>query len=270
MSKMMKCVAGVLLLGILTVHLNAQSGPDNRYLVADHMKVAPGKVQAYLDLELGPWKKIHEARVKAGIIEGWHLYRVRYPHGTNSPHDYVTVTVYSDFNNIDAGWVDMPDSEDGETFDWDAVMAQTTAARDLVCSEIWYWNDGVIVEGLAPYISVNYMKTNGGLRNFMQTEREVAKPIQQALKDAGDRAGWSVYRLMYPRGDGLPYNVATVNFHNDFASLSGTNMDAALKAGHPDATDEDRKAMWERTTSARTLVRKEIWELLESVMAPTE
>ena len=49
------------------------------YARLSYMKVAPGQAESYVRMEREVWKPIHEARLRAGIITGWQLYRVEYP-----------------------------------------------------------------------------------------------------------------------------------------------------------------------------------------------
>jgi hypothetical protein len=100
-------------------------------------------------------------------------------------------------------------------------------------------------------------------------EREIWKPIHQAAKAAGLRAGWYVTALMYPGGSQMPYNYRTVDFFDEFSDLAVDLSLELVQKAHPNATAEAWDAMIQRTLAAREHVRLELWERLDQVEAPS-
>ena len=251
----------------------AQSDSPTLYVKVDYMKVAPGNEEDYVNVERTTWKPIHEARMKAGIITNWSLYSVEYPYGTNADYTYATVNIYDDFSKMKDDYPESvmqtahPDVNENQ---FGEMMAKTLASRDLVRSELWVMHDSVQPDQPAPYIHVNYMKVPSGQgQEYLKLEREIWKPVHQAAKDAGHRAGWAVYSLMYPGGTQRPYNYGTVDFFDEFSDLVVGIPEEVFKKAHPSASEEGWDEIWQRTANARDLVRRELWALVDQVAAPS-
>ena len=264
MSRMMRYLGTLLVVLISMQALHGQSDPDREYLIGDHMKVAPENEDAYIELELGPWKKIHQARLDAGLITGWYFYRVRFPAGKNAWHNYVTITLYKDFEALDKGW-DFPIA--GIDMDMDKLFEKTLKLRDLVCSDAWVTVDFISNDNPSKYARVNYMKPKNGMGNYIETELEVWKPLHQTLVDSGKKSGWGVYVKTLPSGTSLPFNAAAVDFYDSFAALGAGFGMKDIEAAHPGVTEEGWDAMMDRTMESRDAVLSEVWELVDSVAA---
>ena len=257
--------------GLMSLSSLAQSNDGNMYLVTDYMKVEPQAYGDYISLELDHWAKIHQARADNGKIIGWHLYQVVYPGGSKHDFNFVTVTLYDSFSKIDDDWSGMLDWPETLGMTLDELYGRTMNTREWVDSSLWVLNDMVPVEGLADYAEVNYMKVKeGNLANYLEMESEWWKPLHQAMKDQGTRAGWGLYELVLPRGSGLPYTCATVDFHHSFDTVAGGNLAAAILAAYPDADEGDMEDMTEETLKARSMVRTELWRLVGSVLPTPE
>lgn len=121
--------------GALTAALGAAAPP--LVVVVDYMKTAPGREDAYVRLERELWKPVHTARIRAGAMRSWSLYKVRFPHGAAVPYDYVTVNVFDSVADADRdplAW--FPQVHPERTVP--EVMRDTEAARELVRGELWY------------------------------------------------------------------------------------------------------------------------------------
>lgn len=273
MNCIFKSILVPALFSIIALPVFAQTDTSVVYVRVDYMKVAPGKVAEYVDLERKIWKPIHEARMKAGIIASWSLYSVEYPYGTNAEYSHATVNIYDDFNKmkeeypssvIQAGH---PKASEAQI---DEMMAKTLAARELVRSELWVLVESVPTDKPAAYLQVNYMKVAPDQgEEYIKMEREIWKPIHQAAKDAGYRAGWGVYSLMYPGGSQIPYSFGTADFYDEFSDLAASTPQNVLQKAHPEATEEKWNAMWDRTMAAREVVRQELWALLDQIDTST-
>lgn len=250
----------------------AQSDSPTLYLRVDYMKVTPGNEEDYVNVERTTWKPIHEARIKAGIITNWYLYSVEYPYGTNADYTYVSVNIYDDFGKMKDDYpegVMQTAHPDVNEYKFGKMMAKALASRDLVRSELWVMNDSVQPDRPAPYIHVNYMKVAPGQgQEYLKLEREIYKPLHQAAKAAGYEAGWAVYSLMYPRGAQRPYNYGTVDFFDEFSDLVVGIPKEVFKKAHPSVSKKGWDEIWQRTTNARVLVRRELWVLVDQVATP--
>lgn len=124
-------------------------GREPLIYVVDFMKVSPGDGRAYVELEKGPWKAVHEERISRGLMRGWALYEVRYPLGTARPYDYVTVNVFDSFADAERDPALLLESVLPDVSK-DEVLEETLAVRDLVRGEIWYRLDSAGVTALSP------------------------------------------------------------------------------------------------------------------------
>ena len=128
-------LVGAFLAGTLVPSASSQS-KRGRYLKIDYMKIPPGQTLKYRDLELKPWKPIHELRVKQGLINSWKLYGHHLP-GGGADYQYVTTTEFATF-------AAMEDFKYNELFkeaynvEYDGEMQKRTAeTRTLTHSDIW-------------------------------------------------------------------------------------------------------------------------------------
>ncbi|GAB2595261.1 hypothetical protein [Spirosoma areae] len=66
----------VIALLLSSLSLQAQT-PRPIFGIEETMKTLPGKRDEYMKAERGVFKKLHQERVKRGLILGWDLYAVR-------------------------------------------------------------------------------------------------------------------------------------------------------------------------------------------------
>lgn len=127
------------LAGTLVPTAFSQSEETNYVVQVDYMKVAPGKLDEYLEVETEMWKPVHQERVKNGELVSWSLYGRQFPYGTNTEYDYVTVNVFSspeafikgtDFNALFSKVY--PGKDVSQMFE------QTNDSRQLVRGDVLY------------------------------------------------------------------------------------------------------------------------------------
>jgi hypothetical protein len=256
---------------LLAVALAVVAGPalaQSTYVQVDYMKVAPGKDQAYVDLERNVWKPYHQALVDAGRRAGWELYAVRFPAGSEVDYNYATANVFGKFTDMETPFDADVLARVRPGKDLATLASEAQAARDLVRSEAWQLLDEVPAGGpakLSRYIRVSYMKVPaGGEDAYIALERQMWKPIHAQRVADGHAAGWALYALRFPSGAGLDYNFATVESYDQFGQLENPITLEMFKRVHPNADPATLAAMADRTTAVRELVRSELWERLDS------
>lgn len=232
----------------------AQEGPEDEplYVAVDCMKA---RTADYESVETDIWLPVHQELVKQGKKVGWSFYSVLY--GDRSKCDYYTVNTYRGAAQLN----DAPPF--AEVFakvhpdkSWDEVWEKTFASREMPRAELW-----VLVEGLAPashqYAIVNQMFAEDG-DEYVSLEREVYKPVAQALVDAGHRTGWGVYALQAPFGISVPYNFGTVDLTD---SLGPVPWVETVKQAHP---DREYAEINQLTEQIRDFIGSEVWVRLAS------
>jgi len=238
------------------------------YVQVDYMKVAPGKDQAYVDMERNVWKPYHQALVDAGQHAWWGLYGVRSPAGSEVGYSYATVNVFSKFTDMETPFSadvlrKVYPGKDISTFGNEAL-----ATRDLVRSETWQLIDQVPEGGLATparYLLINCMRVpSGGAEAYLQLEREMWKPIHAARVADGYTAGWQLYGLRFPNRTAADCTFGTVESYNKFANLENPVTLDMIKKVHPNADAATIAAISDRTEAVRQLVQQQLWELIDS------
>lgn len=240
---------------------------EQSYVIVEYMKVKPGMEDQYRDCER-VWKLMHQERKKMGLITGWELERVMYPSGINAEYDYLTITHLKNWKGID----ELNNSWNQKT--WDAMTKNLTAEqkdladraeefRDIVKREIWTAADMAFgpAGGMAPYRVENFMKVPAnGWDDWMEMEARFVKPVHESIA-MGNRAGWIMGFMVFPQGAEQPYDVSTIDFYNTWEDMDKSDQ-KAWDAVYPDMS---KGHIGRRIESTRTLVRKEVRRLVDSV-----
>lgn len=276
MSKSLTCIA-IIMATLFTVFgvpaARAQDDTPTTYLQVDYMKVSPENEEEYLDVERSIWKPIHEVRQRAGNLVSWSLYAIRFPSGTNTEYNFVTVNVYSDFsqteNILSYSLVQQAHPGVNEA-DLNEMMNRTLPSRDLVRSEMWMAHDVLAPSSPAKYVTVFHMTVpQGGGADYLTLERDIWMPIHAASIEAGYRSGWGVYSMMFPNGLSEPYNYGTANFFDDYSDTIADFTDEVLRNAHPGFTE----AMWDdvlaRTQEVRSVYDSQLWVLIDTIDTAT-
>lgn len=239
---------------------------DSPFMLVEYMKVKPGMNDKYLESESQHWKPVHQSRVKDGTILDWSLYRIAHPSGTSTEYDYVTVTVFANYDkmenpmNLDHFKTAHPNGNP------DKMMEQTSNSRNLV--------KRLMIEGVnilppsqenyaAKYIQVDYMKVpEGGDQAYMDIETQVWKKMHKVRQKAGKIDAWGMYSVRYPYGTKEPFNYTTANFMSSWKQTGmGIDMEDAKAAG----LSEDGANIMKKTLKARSLVSSELWERVDGL-----
>lgn len=122
--------------------LNNQSGDssfihNSKYYGMDYMNVTEGRSYDYLMLEDDVARPIHEERIENEQMNGWQVFTLISPGGTEYGYNYATGNFYSTLDDIRYGFTDdavlnaHPGTDIPELFD---LIYRT---RNLVRSELW-------------------------------------------------------------------------------------------------------------------------------------
>src|SRR5438309_8489477 len=98
------CAAAALLVvtTIFAPEAKPQDQPKRRILSLDYQKPERGKTGEYIRLEREYWKPVHQDRVSKGKISSWKLYEVSFPNGEGQEYDFVTMTEFANFSDLEA------------------------------------------------------------------------------------------------------------------------------------------------------------------------
>ncbi len=227
------------------------------YLVIDCMKSTSSQ---YADIETDIWKPMHQEMVNQGKKVSWGFYWVLY--GDRSACDYYTVNTVtaSQLNSMDGTMRDVFEKvHPGK--DFDKMMAETAAAREMGRTELWQMIDVIQPEDFT-YVQVNQMSADDESA-YVEMEREVYKPVHEAMVEDGTTAGWGLYRLVSPHGSAVGYNFGTADFLH---TLGSVEWDSWLRKVHPDRDPDEIGAQLD---DARDFLKGDVWLLMDRT-APAE
>ena len=234
------------------------------FAIVDYMKVKPGDVDKYLNVEKMIWKPMHQERIQQGKIIGWHLYEVRYT-GSDDDYNFVTVTLFDNPANLENPWAGIDAGKILPGKDIAKVFEETLSSRNLVKSNLIIRQASAYPDG-GPvpfkYLQVDYMKVKPGEEgNYIDVEKNIWLPIHKEFIKAGTRVGWSLWSQQFPGGSELDHQFAAVNYFSDFSKIGMANYVDAFNKAHP---GKDINELFEKTGKSRDLVRSELWELLDA------
>jgi len=105
--------------------------------IANYMKCKPGvSMSDYINVEASIWKPVHKVMLEKGKREGWGMYVLELPYGTEMPYDAITVDFYNSMEQyMNSQLMDIFESVHvGKKTD--DLFAKTSASRDLLRSEV--------------------------------------------------------------------------------------------------------------------------------------
>jgi len=263
--RLMRIFIWVILPMISVALVNGQESAS-LYVVVDFMKVQSHNHSGYLEVEQEIWKPMHQERVNQGIIAGWFLYAVEFS-GSSDEYNYVAITLYDNAEKLENPWMaGIPEKvHPGRKIN--EIMERTYESRDHIKSELFYsiaTAPEVPLEKPAAYMQVNFMKVETPLRSeYEQLETEIWYPIHDESIRSGRTTGWSLWSSLFPRGDGRPYQYLTLNAFTDYSYVLELDFSVPFSAIHP---DKDFAVTQARTWQLRTIVRTELWDLIDYVI----
>jgi len=237
------------------------------YYTVQYMKVPLENDNSYIRLETEVWKILHQARKDAGLLDGWYLFRVLSPNGTNTEYNYVTINAYSSIEKL-AGHYESFGVDYTKLLNSDqiSIALETDQIRDLVKEEVWQLEDRVFaenVEKMYRYQVVNSMRLKPGVSGteYMEDEQTYWKPIHQARMAGGKMHGWGMYSLIMPGGTSASYTYGTADFYSNFSDMfyDFSSLFAKIHKG------KDIDKIYEKTDETRDLLTSEVRLLIDYI-----
>jgi hypothetical protein len=259
-----------LFLGVIMTLLSAATVfsqvDTSLFVVVNFIKVESTNHSTYLDLEQEIWKPMHQERVNREIIAGWFLYAVEFS-GSGDEYNYVIITLYDDADKLENPWeADIP-GKVHQNMKTAEILERTYETRDIVKSQLCYSIASaprIPLERPAAYLQVNYMEVDPAKRSeYEQLETEIWFPIHSESIRSGRTAGWSLWSMLFPRGEGLPYQYLTLNAFSEYSYAFELDFSIPFSNIHP---EKDYAETAEKTRQSRTIVRSELWDLIDFVI----
>ncbi len=246
---------------------NEVPAPSPTYYAVQYMKVHPTMDNDYVRLETEVWKKLHQARKEAGVLDGWYMFRVLSPAGTDADYNYVTVNVYNTREKLAGHYesygVDYSKFLESEEI---ALALKTDEIRDLVNEEVWQSEDAILEpnpDNMYKYQRFNAMRLRPGVtgEEYANLEKKSWKPVHAARVKAGKLYGWSMVSLVLPGGTDVSYAWGTIDFFDNFVDMFD-NTDPYMAKVHP---GKELDKVMEKTLATRDLIKSEVRMLIDFI-----
>lgn len=115
---------------------DAPSEPS-RFMTMDYMDVAQGRGLEYLMLEDEVAMPLHQERIKRDTMDGWEVYSLIVPGGTEYGYNYATGNYFDHIADVEFGFTQELIKQTMPGTDVAELLNTIYETRDLVKSELW-------------------------------------------------------------------------------------------------------------------------------------
>ncbi len=117
--------------------LKGENSKPSRYFMMDYMDVPAGMEYAYQMMEDEIARPIHEHRMELEQMNGWELYGLIVPGGTEYGYNFATGNFYESLNSFEFGFTEEIIRQSHPDTDVNEINDNIDQTRDLVRSEVW-------------------------------------------------------------------------------------------------------------------------------------
>lgn len=117
--------------------LTSDSSKVSKYFMMDYMNVRLGMEYAYQMMEDEVALPIHEYRMEIERMNGWELFSLIVPGGTEYGYNFATGNYYSDLRDFEYGFTEEIIRQSHPGTDVNEINETFSKTRDLVRSEVW-------------------------------------------------------------------------------------------------------------------------------------
>jgi hypothetical protein len=121
----------------LVESVDGLSTAPTKYIMVDYMKPKEGQTENYLNEEREIWKPIHQEFAKSGQTDGWEMWSLLFPSGSNLPYEYVTVSHFNDYSKLNKVKYNETISKVFPNRTLSSLYAQTENTRTIARTELW-------------------------------------------------------------------------------------------------------------------------------------
>lgn len=123
--------------------LTSDSSKVSKYFMMDYMNVRLGMEYAYQMMEDEVALPIHQYRMEINRMNGWELFSLIVPGGTEYGYNFATGNYYSDLRDFEFGFTEEIIRQSHPGTDVNEINETFSETRDLVRSEVWELMDYV-------------------------------------------------------------------------------------------------------------------------------
>lgn len=240
------------------------------YQKFDYIKVDQSEFQQFTDICRNVLKPAYSKLAESERIKSWRLYKVGYPGGERSNYNFVSVLTVNSPGILEELFSSqyLPSFiPEKHTADGNRLLRESVS---LIASEIWKVENIIESDSLhstpGRFLVMDYMDVAPGRGlDYLMLEDEIAKPIHSERINNETMRSWQAYSLVAPGGTGYGYNFSTGNF---FDSLEHVEFGFTEEVINQAIDDANIPELFNTIFSTRTLVKSELWELMEYARPP--
>lgn len=117
--------------------LTTEEAKTSKYFIMDYMDVQVGMEYAYQMMEDEVALPIHRHRMEINQMNGWELFSLIVPGGTEYGYNFATGNYFSDLRHFEFGFTEEIIRQSHPETDINEINETFSETRDLVRSEVW-------------------------------------------------------------------------------------------------------------------------------------
>lgn len=197
---------------VILVNAFSQNPDSSKYIEVSYIK---SKSIDFVKFERETWKLIRQQMIKDGRQSGWYFYKLKYPQGTTTDYDYVTVNVFPEWSQLDLPQ-DLPAAlkKINSKLKADSLMKRTSAMANVVWKQLFRLMGQAVAKEQTPskFIIANEVKSVTGQEGeYVNMELTYFRPFHTARAGEGIMNNWGLYKREIPYGEKYPYDYVTYN-----------------------------------------------------------
>jgi hypothetical protein len=259
-------LVAILLLQLALISQSFAQNNQGLYMKIDYLNIDLQELTSFQSEVESILKPVYEARIEAGAMDNWYLYKVLYPGSQNTDYNFIAVSICSELCTNDNLASQLDEFADGNGNSSADLLSEYNSVLTPKFSELWKINNSIEHDNAndpARYLMLDYMNVMPGSEyTYQMMEDDHAKPIHQFRIENGNMEGWELFQLILPRGEEYGYNFSTGNYYNDLKNVEFHFNEEVLRQSRPEA---DVAAFFQNVENVRDLVRSEVWELITYV-----
>lgn len=254
-----------LVLCLVCMSVSFAQTPEDDYKKIDYLKVEQSQLEKFSEILEKNMVAGFEDLLGSDGIKNWCVYKVKYPGGSKSEYNFVSITTGSSLEGLNTHFSEtVAPGFIPSTMDKNAEQ-QLSKLVSLVKSEVWKVENNALGDTVASpskYMTMDYMDVSEGKSlDYLMLEDEIARPIHLERIEQDRMAGWEVYSLILPSGINYGYNFATGN-HFDKLEHFEFGMDEEI-IRQTMGENSNVADLFSTIYDTRDLVTVELWELVD-------
>jgi hypothetical protein len=263
--RIISCVVVTVACAVPTLAQFQQEGEVGYHSIAC-IKVKPEKSSEFRAWAASDLHKYAQSRVDTAVLSGWFLARSVQPQGTSAECDYLAISMYPTTppEPLSPEALDEVLKKAGLTMTGQQFIVRRDSLATLVSNSL-YQNRASV--GGSPktgnYLVLNYRKA-AKVDDWIAFEKEVWRPVAEAMVKDGKMTGWSLNVQVLPGGTDLKFQGVTMDVYARWDDVFKDDPQSSerFKRVHP---NRELGATFEQVQKLRTLVSVQLFTAIDAV-----